>query len=137
LEEFTKWACISGKNNEQLTDELQGMAEGILKRVEKGISSGNDVVSYIETVVEETKGNMEILQFLEKKAESVTELIDNIRHIADYTNLLALNAAIEAAHAKEYGRGFNIVAEEVRKLAMQSEVTAREVKFNLENILLG
>ncbi|MBP1934402.1 methyl-accepting chemotaxis protein [Ammoniphilus resinae] len=118
----------------QLTNELQNMAEGLLKRVEEGISSGHDVVSYIETVVEETSGNMEILQLLEKKAESANKLNDKIRNIADYTNLLALNAAIEAAHAKEYGKGFNVVAEEVRKLAKQSEATAREVKLNLESI---
>ncbi|MHC0038873.1 methyl-accepting chemotaxis protein [Pseudoneobacillus sp. C159] len=118
----------------QLTEKLKNMVEDLSKRAEGGISSGQDVVSYIEKVVNETNGNMEILQLLEKKAQSVQTLIDNIRSIADYTNLLALNAAIEAAHAKEYGRGFNVVAEEVRKLAKQSEVTAREVKVNLESI---
>ena len=118
----------------ELISELQKMAEGLLIRTEKGISSGNEVVSSIENVVKETNGNMNMLQILEKKTESVHILIDKIRKIADYTNLLALNAAIEAAHAKEYGKGFNVVAEEVRKLAKQAEETAREVKVNLESI---
>ncbi|MDA8096562.1 MAG: methyl-accepting chemotaxis protein [Clostridia bacterium] len=62
-----------------------------------------------------------------KRAEQITEFVDNITHIADQTNMLALNAAIEAARAGEHGRGFAVVAEEVRKLAENASKTADEI----------
>lgn len=112
------------------------MAKELLKRTEEGISSSHEIAASIEKVVKETNGNMAILQLLELKADSVRSLINTIREIADYTNVLALNAAIEAAHAKEYGCGFKVVAEEARKLAKQTEVSAKEVNSNLESIAL-
>jgi PAS domain S-box-containing protein len=118
----------------ELTRELQQMAEGLLKRADEGVSSGQEIESSIKQAVKETNDNMQVLQLLERKAESVKKLTDKIRSIADYTNLLALNAAIEAAHAKEYGRGFNVVANEVRKLASQTEEATKEVNSDLESI---
>ncbi|MBS4223832.1 methyl-accepting chemotaxis protein [Lederbergia citrea] len=120
----------------QLTNDLRHMAKGLLKRTEEGISSSHEIVASIEKAVKGTNDNMKIIELLEMKADSVRHLINKIREIADYTNLLALNAAIEAAHAKEYGRGFNVVAEEARKLAKQTKESAKEVNSNLESIAL-
>jgi PAS domain S-box-containing protein len=120
----------------KLTDELQEMAEGLSKRAEEGIASGHEIASSIERVAKETSDNMQLLQLLEEKAKFVGNTVKKIREIAEYTNLLALNAAIEAAHAKEYGRGFNVVAQEVRKLAKQAEEATREANVNLGSIAL-
>ncbi|MGF7047922.1 PAS domain S-box-containing protein [Paenibacillus sp. DS2015] len=118
----------------RVTSEFQHMAEDLLKRAEEGISSSHQIAAAIERVVKESDDNMRNLQLLENRADSVRGSLQTIQYVASQTNLLALNAAIEAAHAGEYGRGFNVVANEVRKLAKQAEETTKEVNSNLEGI---
>lgn len=115
----------------RMMHELQTMAADLLKRAEAGIASSHEVASAIERVVTESNDNMQVLQQLEAKAESVRGMTRIIRDIASQTNLLALNAAIEAAHAGEYGLGFDVVASEVRKLAKQAEEATGEINTNL------
>ncbi|WP_308862101.1 methyl-accepting chemotaxis protein [Paenibacillus radicis (ex Xue et al. 2023)] len=117
-----------------VTNELQQMAENLMERAEAGVLSSHQIATAIEKVVNESDNNMNALQLLELKADAVQKTTKAIREIASQTNLLALNAAIEAAHAGEYGRGFNVVAVEVRKLAAQTEEATKEVNSTLQDI---
>ncbi|WP_436967661.1 methyl-accepting chemotaxis protein [Bacillus pumilus] len=82
----------------------------------------------MQTIEQAVKEAELVIQGLEQKSKDITNILWVINGIADQTNLLALNAAIEAARAGEAGRGFSVVAEEVRKLAEQSGSSSKEIE---------
>jgi len=96
-----------------------------------------DVATLIEGVDKAAQANIqsaELVEQLERMSEEVGEIVQAVVRIADQTNLLALNAAIEAARAGEHGRGFAVVADEVRNLAETSEKSARDIRELVGNI---
>ncbi|MCI3925191.1 methyl-accepting chemotaxis protein [Paenibacillus sp. TRM 82003] len=114
--------------------ELTLTAEQLLSRTEEGVSRSQQVAAAIEQVVRDNQANLSFLEDLEQQAGAVRGIVLTIREFSAQTNLLGLNAAIEAAHAGEHGRGFNIVASEVRKLANQVQQAAQEIQTTITTI---
>lgn len=100
---------------------------------EEGGSQVSNVVSSIEGIAASSRDVETLIRDLDKSSVQIGEIVQIITAISDQTNLLALNAAIEAARAGESGRGFNVVAEEIRKLADESSKAAKEIAVMVEH----
>ncbi len=91
-------------------------------------------INCINELAQDIDEAAEVIKQLELDVENISSILDVIRGIADQTNLLALNAAIEAARAGEQGRGFAVVADEVRTLASRTQESTQEIQGMIENL---
>ncbi|WP_022961271.1 methyl-accepting chemotaxis protein [Halopseudomonas pelagia] len=102
---------------------------------------GREVVKSTATAIQALSGDIQqavaSVQSLARDSDNITGILETIRGIAEQTNLLALNAAIEAARAGEQGRGFAVVADEVRNLAQKTQRSTEEIQTMIEQLQKG
>jgi len=102
-----------------------------------GALVSTEALAGIECLVSEVEKAAGVIHRLEQESENIGMVLDVIRGIAEQTNLLALNAAIEAARAGEQGRGFAVVADEVRTLASRTQQSTQEIQEMIERLQAG
>jgi methyl-accepting chemotaxis protein len=120
--------------NRQEVDKLILAVEEINKLKEEGLQVIEDLVEKTRSSGEAAEGIKEVIVSTNERAEKIQTASEMIKSIADQTNLLALNAAIEAARAGDAGRGFTVVAQEIRKLAEESNKFAEEIEAIIQEL---
>ncbi|MEC8326683.1 MAG: methyl-accepting chemotaxis protein [Pseudomonadota bacterium] len=137
-EEAAKGTATLADVAKQVSDDCTIAMSDIVQAENFADEGNNDVrlaVNEVTSLNDSLSESSQAMTQLEKESENITKILDVIRGIAEQTNLLALNAAIEAARAGEQGRGFAVVADEVRTLAKRSHESTEEIDKVLNSLI--
>ncbi len=129
-----------GENLDKNEKNAVSTAEDLKATIEVMDSLNKNITHTIETIISDAQRQNEVaddMRNLTKQADETKEILVAINDIADQTNLLALNAAIEAARAGEHGRGFAVVADEVRKLAERTQKSLSDINLTINMVVQG
>lgn len=121
---------ITARQNvlESSSNEFMSVVKAMTARTNEVHDASRTIVNDIETLHQESK-------VVKSNVEMIGSVVSLVKNIADQSHMLGLNAAIEAARAKEYGSGFSVIADEVRKMAYTSKQSADEISGQLAEIL--
>jgi methyl-accepting chemotaxis protein len=154
MEEVTGAAEQAGVNSEKMREASNQMDAGTLdlwnvmvdliregdaavKASKESIQTMDNMAGLVKVAADKNSQSAQRIRELEEQSQRIGDIVKAVVMIADQTNLLALNAAIEAARAGEHGRGFAVVADEVRNLAEISERSARDIRGVVDEIRTG
>lgn len=121
------------KANGGISETMEGITAA-KNSIDKGIEAMEAMTGQSERTTAVTDQVRDEVINLGERLEEINDFVDSIANIADQTNLLSLNASIEAARAGEFGRGFSVVAEEIRKLADSASKTAQDIQREINEV---